>query len=79
MASAGKYMKRRANWEFVPHIMTKLSRALKSKNQRSSWRIVFQVQLTHLLVLGQGLLGLRELVALRLLGHNIVVVGSHGG
>jgi len=34
---------------------------------------------THLLVLGQALLGLGELVALRLLGHGVVVVGSHGG
>ena len=34
--------------------------------------------LTHLFVLGEGLLGLGELVALRLLGHGVVVVGSHG-
>jgi hypothetical protein len=34
---------------------------------------------THLLVLSQTLLGLRELVALSLLGHSIIVVRSHGG
>lgn len=34
--------------------------------------------LTHLLVLREGLLGLRELVALRLIGHGVVVLGSHG-
>lgn len=34
--------------------------------------------LTHLLVLGQTLLGLRELVTLGLGGHNIIVLGGHG-
>lgn len=35
---------------------------------------------THLLVFGQTLLGLGQLVALRLLGHRILLVGgSHGG
>jgi hypothetical protein len=34
---------------------------------------------THLLVLSQTLLRLRELVALSLLGHSIIVVRSHGG
>jgi hypothetical protein len=34
---------------------------------------------THLLVLSQTLLRLRELVALSLLGHGIIVVRGHGG
>lgn len=36
---------------------------------------------THLLILSQALLGLRELVTLSLLGHGIIImlVGSHAG
>jgi hypothetical protein len=34
-------------------------------------------RLTHLLILGQALLGLRQLVALSLIGHGIIIVGGH--
>lgn len=33
--------------------------------------------LTHLLIFGQALLGLGELIALSLLRHGLIIVGSH--
>lgn len=60
-------------------------RSEEAKKRKKEAAEVFQdsekeLFLTHVLVLGQALFGLGELVALRLLGHVVIlVVGGHSG
>lgn len=43
------------------------------------WERKEQPRLTHILVGGQALLGLRDLVARGVLGHEFLLVGCHDG
>ena len=64
--------------EVGPRWISLKFRGKAGRSGSSTWvEFLGKQERTHLLVLGQTLLGLGELVALRLLGHCVVVVGGH--